>query len=190
MIRRLGAPLFTFNRNARNSSFVASVNSAAESVAATLKANGHTVAVAETSSGGDIAAALLRVPGASAYFGGGAVCYSSASKKTLLNLTEADLGVAKSATEDHAIILAVSMQKTLGTDWAIGETGVCGPTGNSRGDPPGHCCIGIVGPGGIVAASTITTHSSDRAENMHLFAAAALELLEAQLLCPIELERE
>jgi PncC family amidohydrolase len=168
-------------QHTRNSSFAASVNNAAASVADALRANGQTVAVAETSSGGEIAASLLRLPGASKYFGGGAVCYSSASKRVLLSLSDAELGAAKSATEDHAIILAAAMQATLGTDWAIGETGVCGPTGNSRGDPPGHCCVAVVGPGGVVAATTVTTHSSERAENMHHFAAAALELLEAKL---------
>jgi nicotinamide-nucleotide amidase len=149
--------------------------STAAAVGALLKERGQTVAVAESSSGGLIAAALLAVPGASAYFKGGGVVYTGASKQILMALSEEAMAEARAATEAHALHLAQAARARLEADWGIGETGAAGPTGNRYGDPPGHTCIGIAGP--VCRASTIRTGSADRAGNMIAFAAAALDLL-------------
>lgn len=144
-------------------------------VGALLKARGETVAVAETSSGGLISAALLSVPGASAYFKGGGACYTGASKQILMGISDEDMAVERASTETHALVLARSAAARLDADWGIGETGAAGPTGNRYGDAPGHCCIGIAGK--AEAAVTIETGSEDRAENMVAFSRAALDLL-------------
>jgi PncC family amidohydrolase len=144
-----------------------------------LRARGETVAVAESSAGGLICAALLAVPGASAYFKGGGVVYTGASKQTLMGVSDEAMAEARAATEVHALHLARAAKARLGATWGIGETGAAGPTGNRYGDPPGHACIGVAGP--VCRAVTVKTGGADRAENMAAFAAAALDLLEACL---------
>jgi nicotinamide-nucleotide amidase len=114
-------------------------------VASRIAAKGQTVAVAETSAGGKIASYLLGQPGSSRWFVGGCVAYSKASKSGLLDLQGG--GSKPTATEPHALELANAIKGKLGTDWAIGETGVAGPTPNSRGVSPGVCAIAVVGPG-------------------------------------------
>ena len=142
---------------------------------AALKAAGQTVAVAESSAGGVISAALLAVPGASAYFKGGGVVYTGDSKKALMAIADEALAEARAATETHALHLARSARQRLGADWGIGETGAAGPTGNRYGDAPGHTCIGVSGP--VEMAITLETGSQERAAIMDAFATAALDLL-------------
>ena len=111
---------------------------AAAAVGRLLRAAGQKVAVAESSAGGLIAARLLAVPGASKFFESGVVCYTSASKRNLLSIRK---DAARSATTQHALELADGARLTLGADWGIGETGVAGPSANSRGvvGPPPLC---------------------------------------------------
>jgi PncC family amidohydrolase len=149
----------------------------AESIAARLKARRETVAVAESSTGGLIAASLLAVPGASAYFLGGAVVYTGASRAALLGIGEADMAGIRPSTEPYALMFARRMRERHDTTWAIGETGATGPTGNRYGDAAGHCCIAVVGPS-AERAITVETGMSDRQANMRAFAQRALELFE------------
>lgn len=152
---------------------------AAESVGQRLKARGETIAIAESSAGGLISAALLAVPGASAYFVGGAVVYTRVAKESSLHLTEADLVTPRPSTEGHALILARGARAAHSTVWGLGETGATGPTGNRYGDASGHVCIAVAGPS--ERAITLETASSDRVANMQAFAAAALRLLDEQV---------
>ncbi len=153
-----------------------SIDDYAGRIAASLKQRGETLAVAESSSGGLISAGLLTVPGASAFFMGGAVVYTREAKVSLLNISEALLDEFRSASEPNALILAQAARELLGTTWGVAETGAAGPTGNRYGDAAGHVCIAVAGPAEIV--KTIETGDSDRAGNMRVFAAAALALLE------------
>ena len=148
----------------------------AEQVGALLKAREETVAVAESSAGGVISAALLAVAGASAYFKGGGVVYTSEAKQTLMAVTDEAMADARAATETHALHLARAARDRLGADWGIGETGAAGPTGNRYGDAPGHTCIAVSGP--REKAVTIETGDDGREQNMWAFATAALNLLE------------
>jgi PncC family amidohydrolase len=147
----------------------------AETIAARLKARGESIAIAESSTGGLISAALLAVPGASAYFLGGAVAYTRQAKKSLLGLDEAALTEFRSATEPHALMLARGVKTRFAASWGLGETGATGPTGNRYGDPAGHTCLAVAGV--LERTVTLETKSSDRLANMHAFARAALELL-------------
>ncbi len=156
-----------------------SIDDYARRIGASLKQRGETLAVAESSSGGLISAGLLAVPGASAYFMGGAVVYTRDAKTGLLNIPVATLEEFRSASEPHALILARAARDLLGTDWGIAETGASGPTGNRYGDAAGHVCIAVAGSTEIV--KTIETGDSDRAANMRVFAAAALTLLDEAL---------
>ena len=143
-------------------------------IANCLRDRGETISVAESSSGGLVSAALLAVPGASAYFLGGSVVYTRPAKNTLLAVHDAILDEYRSASEPHALALARAARERLGADWGLAETGAAGPTGNRYGDAAGHTCIAISGATEIVR--TIETEDDDRAANMDRFTKAALGL--------------
>jgi PncC family amidohydrolase len=147
----------------------------AAEVGETLTARGETVAVAESSSGGLISAALLSVPGASRYFLGGAVVYTPKARVMLLDIPKSALEGMRSASEPYARLLAHTTRQRFGATWGVSETGAAGPTGNGYGDAPGHTCIALAGP--VEHALTIETGIDDRSANMRAFAQAALQLL-------------
>jgi PncC family amidohydrolase len=146
----------------------------AERAAAVLKRRKETVAVAESSSAGLISAALLAVPGASAYFIGGGVLYTRKSLLALKETEEAMFTGMRGATEAWAMLLARTQRSRCAATWGVGESGAAGPTGNRYGDPPGHSCLAVTGP--TERSLTLKTGSSDRYANMHAFAAAGLKL--------------
>lgn len=139
-----------------------------------LKANDWTIAVSESSTGGLISAALLAVPGASAYFSGGGVIYTREARRELLQLPDRQVKV-RGATEDYALIAARAIQKQLDTTWALAESGASGPTGSRYGPPAGHTCLAVAGP--VTLTRTLQTGDNDRIANMRRFGAAALALL-------------
>jgi nicotinamide-nucleotide amidase len=141
-----------------------------------LKEKKQTVAVAESSAGGLINAALVAVPGASAFYLGGGVIYTVAARESVLGLTKEDVRGMRSASEPYARLLARRVRENLGATWGLSETGATGPTGNRYGDAPGHACIAVSGP--VEAVITLETGSADREANMRVFAQRALELLE------------
>ena len=147
----------------------------AEKVAMRLIAQNQKIAVAESSTGGLIAAALLAVPGASAYFLGSAVVYTRDARRLLTDITDAEMKGVRSSSEPYAELLAQRTRARFGCDWALSETGAAGPSGNRYGDAAGHTCIAVAGPAGAVM--TLETGSTDRLENMHVFASTALTFL-------------
>jgi nicotinamide-nucleotide amidase len=147
----------------------------AQAAGAKLKDRGETIAVAESSAGGLISASLLSVPGASAYFVGGAVVYTKSARAGLLGIGDADMAGIRPSTEAYALLLARRVRERHGATWGIAETGATGPTGNRYGDAAGHCCIAIDGPRQVVL--TLETASPDRIANMRAFAAKALTAL-------------
>jgi nicotinamide-nucleotide amidase len=155
---------------------MAELDDLAQALGERLKARGETVAVAESSSGGLISAALLAVPGASKYYLGGAVVYTGKARMVLMDLPREAVAGMRSASEPYALLLARTARERFGATWGLSETGAAGPTGNGYGDAPGHTCIALSGPAEM--ALTVETGSDDRAANMEAFAAAALKLLE------------
>ncbi len=147
-------------------------------IAPLLIRSGATLAVAESSAGGLISAALLSVPGASAYFRGGDVIYT-AEARTAFGITQAGMSGLRSSSLPYAALLAETARHRLATTWAIAETGAAGPTGNRYGDPAGHACLAIAGP--VALSRVVSTGKSERLANMHAFALAALALLEEAL---------
>ena len=142
-----------------------------------LKARKETLAIAESSAGGLINAALVAVPGASAYYLGGGVIYTVAGRSALLGLTADDTAGMRSSTEPYAELLARRVRANFGATWGLSETGASGPTGNRYGDAPGHACVAVSGP--VEAVITVETGSADREANMWVFARRAVELLES-----------
>ncbi len=162
-----------------NPSTLAPLASLAARVAASLRERGQTVGVIEGSAGGLVSAALLAIPGASAYFVGGAVVYTRKAGKALLGLTADDVAGMRAETEPYAQLVAGKIRDKLGTTWGLGESGASGPTGSSYGDLPGHVCIAVVGPN--TKTRTIETGLSDRGVNMDLFARHLLALFDEAL---------
>ena len=148
--------------------------SMAEPVGQLLKDRGQTVAVSESAAGGLISAALLSVSGASAYYRGGASVYTQAARRSLLRFNDAKAEM-RGSTEEYATLTATTIRDLLDTDWAIGESGAAGPTGNRYGDPAGHVALAVVGPAS--ATRIVQTGNDDREDNMWSFAKAALDLL-------------
>jgi PncC family amidohydrolase len=158
----------------------------AERIAAKLKARNETISIAESSTAGLISAALLAIPGASAYFLGGAVVYTRQSRSELLAVTEQELTGITPSTEAYALLFARKIRERLNTTWSLGETGTAGPTGSRYGHAAGHSCIAVIGRtiGGDRNGEwkmTVETGNSDRLDNMRAFSIAALDLLEKGL---------
>lgn len=147
----------------------------AEQIASKLITAKQTVSVAESSTGGLISAALLAVPGASAYYLGGTVVYTRVARRVLMEMPDGSMRGVRSASEVYAAMLAGQIRARLTTDWGVSETGASGPTGNGYGDAAGHSCVAIAGSREEVI--TLETGKTDRVDNMHVFARTALELL-------------
>jgi PncC family amidohydrolase len=147
----------------------------AEKIAARLIERKEKIAIAEGSAGGLISAALLAVPGASAYYLGGAVIYTIVARKEIAGISNDEMKGLRASSEPYALLLATKIRDKLGATWGLSETGAAGPTGNRYGDPAGHTCIGIVGP--TEKTITLRTGNADRAANMRAFSLRALELL-------------
>lgn len=152
----------------------------AERIAAKLKARNETISIAESSTAGLLSAALLAIPGASAYFLGGAVVYTRQSRTELLGVTEQEMTGITPSTEAYALLFARKVRGKLQTTWSVGETGTAGPTGSRYGHAAGHSCIGVIGPQGE-RSMTVETGKADRLDNMRAFSVAALDLLEKAL---------
>lgn len=147
-----------------------------ERIGQLLKERGQTVAVAESSTGGLVSAALLAVPGASAYFLGGGIIYTRSARDALLAIGDDDMAGMRSSSEPYAQLAARTIRDRLGADWGLSETGAAGPTGNRYGDAAGHSCMAVAGR--QAAVRTLETGSRDRQANMWAFAEATLALLE------------
>jgi PncC family amidohydrolase len=147
----------------------------AERIAAHLKERRETLAVAESSAGGLISAALVAQPGASLFYVGGAVVYTLESRRKLLEISDRAVKGIRASTEPYALLAARAIRERLGATWGIAESGASGPTGNRYGDPPGHACIAV--SGAVEHTLTTETGRDGRIENMLAFAKKALGLL-------------
>ncbi len=146
-----------------------------------LRARDETISVGEGSCGGLISTALLAVPGASAYYRGGSVIYTRNALEGLMTGLVERPSPLRGATEQWALHLARAARAHVGTDWAIGEGGAAGPSGNPYGDPAGHAWVAVVGPSEREKATNVLTGQDDRLSNMVAFATAALELAAEQI---------
>jgi nicotinamide-nucleotide amidase len=153
--------------------------SIAEVIARLLRERRETVAVAESSTGGLVSAALLAIPGASDYFLGGAIVYTIDARRTLLAIPDGAVRGMRAATEPYVLLGARTIRERLGASWGVAESGATGPSGNRYGDAPGHTAIAVSGH--IERAATIETGSADRVANMDEFATAVLKMLQSAL---------
>jgi PncC family amidohydrolase len=144
-----------------------------------LIARGETIAIAESSAGGLISAALLSRAGASGYYLGGAVVYTRRAFRRFTTLTADDMAGLRSSTVPYARLMARHQRERFRASWGLAETGAAGPEGNPYGDPAGHSCLAVDGP--VTLDRLLRTGSDARDANMLSFAMAALELLDEAL---------
>jgi PncC family amidohydrolase len=124
-----------------------------EAIAATIAAGGVTLATAESCSGGLIAHRITDVPGSSQYFRGGIVAYSNEAKESLLGVPHDLLAVHGAVSEPVARAMAEGARRVFGADYAVGVTGIAGPTGGSTEKPVGLVYIAVAGPSGTISAT-------------------------------------
>ncbi len=145
-----------------------------------LREKGHTVALAESCTGGNIAALLTRVPGSSAYFLGGTVSYSNQAKCELLGVAESTLQEHGAVSEATVREMAAGARRSYRSDWALATSGVAGPGGGSAEKPVGLVWIALQGPGVDFAHSY--RFGRDRERNVRRSTLMALDLLRRGLI--------
>ena len=136
-----------------------------------------TLGVAESLTGGDVASALVSVPGASAVFRGGVIAYDSMLKHDLLGVDAAMLASSGAVSAEVAIAMAEGAQQRLGVDLAVATTGVAGPDPDPvSGASPGVVFIAVAG-GGLGTLVRELALDGDRAEIRQRATRAALQAL-------------
>lgn len=148
-------------------------------IASKLIAARQTISVAESSTGGLLAASLLSVPGASGYFAGGSVIYTLASRRIFLDLDKERMKAVSPMTQAMVLEFAKAARDKLDATWGLAELGAAGPAGTPYGHAAGTSVIGLWGP--LQCAITITTGSDNRQQNMWHFCNGALDMLNRTL---------
>jgi nicotinamide-nucleotide amidase len=154
--------------------------SLAQEVGRLLSAQGKTLAIAESCTGGLISSMVTDVAGSSEYFLFSAVTYSNEAKIKILNVREKTLLDHGAVHERTAREMAEGVRLKAGADFGISTTGIAGPGGGSLEKPVGMVCIGLAGDG-FSLARTYRFTLDDRAMNKMIFAHTALELLRRHL---------
>jgi nicotinamide-nucleotide amidase len=150
----------------------------AQEVHELLLARRETLAVAESLTGGALAATVVAVPGVSTTFRGGVVAYATELKSELLGVDAALLARKGPVDPEVAVAMAAGVRHRLGATWGLGTTGVAGPDPQD-GHPPGVCFVALAGPDGT-RVQTLTL-DGDRAAVRAAAVAAALVLLRTAL---------
>ncbi len=145
-------------------------------------ATGTTVALAESCTGGMVAAALTAIPGSSGYFVGGVVSYSNDSKRDLLGVDAAVLDAHGAVSAQVARAMAIGARDRFGSTMAASVTGVAGPDGGTTAKPVGLTYVGVADASG--ADVRRFTWPGDRAGNRLDSAVAVLDALLDRLGAP------
>lgn len=151
------------------------LNTLAGRIAEQLRERGETLALCETAAGGLMSAALLAQPGASAWFIGGAVAYSRASRRAMLGLQASDVADLEPLSDAMGLAFAERTRTHLGADWGLAELGIAGPGPSPYGGASGVAIVAVSGPASN--SQRLETGTDDRPSNMGRFAAAGLALL-------------
>lgn len=137
--------------------------------------NGKTLSVAESCTGGAVAAKFTAMAGASAYFNAGVVSYSNEAKRDILGVNMDDIVRYGAVSEVVAIQMAEGVRRAGQSDYAVSTTGIAGPTGGSAEKPVGTVWIGIATPKGSFAV--LKNCGTDRSQIIDRATAYAIKLL-------------
>ena len=146
-----------------------------EQIGALLKAQGLTLATAESCTGGLLGHRITNVPGSSAYYLGGVIAYANQAKEALLGVRPKTLLAHGAVSAETAQEMAHGARERFGADVAVAVTGIAGPTGGTADKPVGLVYIALAAPDGERWERHLW--SGDRLENKELSAEAALRLL-------------
>ena len=150
----------------------------AADVLSALRRAGRTCAVAESLTGGLLAAELVSVPGASAAFRGSVTAYATELKASVLGVDAALLAARGAVDAEVARQMAEGVRRLMHADWGVATTGVAGPDPQD-GQPVGTVFVAVAGPGGQSASGLRL--SGDRATIRRKAVSAALGLLSDRL---------
>jgi len=114
-----------------------------------LAERGCTLALAESCTGGLIAAQLTAIAGSSAYFRGGVVAYSNDLKMKLLGVESGTLAQFGAVSRETARAMALGVREVSGADYGLAVTGIAGPSGGTPEKPVGTVCFGLAGAAGV-----------------------------------------
>ncbi|MET9404180.1 CinA family protein [Streptomyces sp. NPDC002935] len=128
------------------------MSSTAAEVVRLLTVRGETLAVAESLSGGLVAAEITAVPGASKAFRGSVTAYATELKHELLGVDATLLAERGAVDPQVAAEMATGVRKALGADWGIATTGVAGPDPQD-GQPVGTVYVAVDGPPGAASGT-------------------------------------
>lgn len=151
---------------------------AAAEVLRLLDERGATLAVAESLTGGLVAAELTAVPGASRTFRGSVTAYATGLKHELLGVDAALLAARGAVDPEVALQMAEGVRARLGADWGIATTGVAGPDPQD-GHPVGTVFVAAAGPDGTVVVPLRLT--GERTAIRRASVTSVLELLTVRL---------
>lgn len=140
---------------------------------------GRMLAVAESCTGGSLAARIVSVPGSSAYFRGGLVAYSNDVKARFLGVSEEVLRTKGAVSAECALQMARGIRELLGADIAISTTGIAGPEGGSPEKPVGLVYVGFATPEGETVTRNVW--QGDRLGNIALSVEEGIRLLQEYL---------
>ena len=140
-----------------------------------LTSRSLTLAVAESCTGGTIAAKFTALPGASAYFLAGVVAYANDIKRSVLGVSAESLTRYGAVSEQVAREMAEGVRRMAGADYAIATTGIAGPTGGSPEKPVGTVWMAVATPSKTIAI--MRNSGTDRSQIISRASAYAIELL-------------
>lgn len=153
---------------------------AAAEVLGLLAERGQTLAVAESLTGGLVAAELTSVPGASKVFQGSVTAYATTLKREVLGVDGALLAACGAVDPQVAAQMAAGVRDVMGAEWGIATTGVAGPEPQD-GRPVGTVYVAVAGPAGAGKVAALRLNG-DRGEIRRESVRSVLELLRAELL--------
>jgi nicotinamide-nucleotide amidase len=167
-VRRIGSPVF-----------VVDGPGLAEVVGRALFARGETLAVAESCTGGRVAAACTAIPGSSRWFAEGVVTYSNAAKVRVLGVDAGVIEASGAVSEPVARQMAAGLRERSGATYALAITGIAGPDGGSPEKPVGTVHLAMATSSSVV--HRLIHLGGDRTRIQDLAAGAALDLLRRHL---------
>lgn len=144
-----------------------------------LRQNKHTLAVAESCTGGYISNRLTNVPGASEVFLAGVVTYSNQAKETILEVKEPSIIEHGAVSEEVAKQMAEGVRRRTGANYALSTTGIAGPGGGSADKPVGTVYIGFSSKEGAYAIRQFNPFDRETFKNVVYL--QALDLLRRKL---------
>ncbi len=144
-----------------------------------LTSKKHTIAIAESCTGGYLSHLVTSVPGSSAYYIGTTISYANEVKSKFFGVDKSIIDKQGAVSEQVAKAMAAGVREKLGTTWSLSTTGVAGPGGGTAEKPVGTVWIGLAGPEGVIARKFM--FGSDRMRNIQATAVAAFTMLKKTL---------